>query len=301
MRFHAVFRELMEMELRWRDPARRVELHRRAALLWRARGDLTAAYGHLSAIDETDRAHAFLVEPALELVDRGDRRALDQFAQQLPSVRAVDDVNLALDLAIVALHAHGPLPAHRWCDRAAALLDARAGTSAGQEDPESDDLRLRLHDLTCAIALLDADLDTVLEGVDQRGQLAAGARNGHVLNRRFPIVAARALLAARRMDDADHWIRLAERITEPDMVTAVTVPTLRAWHEWLFGRLDRCATLIDVALAWIDEHHIDAHYLAFDTFITGGWCRLSTGDLAGAARLAQRARHDANALDCAWA
>ena len=121
-----------------------------------------------------------------------------------------------------------------------------------------------------------------------------------MFNRRFPIVAARALLAARRMDDADHWIRLAERITEPDMVTSVTVPTLRAWHEWLFGRLDRCATLIDVALAWIDEHHIDAHYLAFDTFITGGWCRLSTGDLAGAARLAQRARHDANALDCAW-
>ena len=57
MRFHAVFRELMEMELSWRDPARRVELHRRAAMLWRARGDLTAAYGHLSAIDETDRAH----------------------------------------------------------------------------------------------------------------------------------------------------------------------------------------------------------------------------------------------------
>jgi LuxR family transcriptional regulator, maltose regulon positive regulatory protein len=300
MRFHAVFRELMEMELSWRDPARRVDLHRRAAMLWRARGDLTAAYGHLSAIDETDRAHELLVEPALELVDRGDRTALDQFAQQLPSVRDVDDVNLALDLAIVALHTHGPLAAHRWCDRAAALIDQAAATAERPDDPEGDDLRLRLHDLTCAIALLDADLDTVLDAIETRGGLAAKARNVHVFNRRFPIVAARALLAARRMDDADHWIQLAERITGPDIVTAVTVPTLRAWHEWLFGRLDRGTALIDGALAWIDDHHIEAHYLAFDTFITGGWCRLSTGDLAGAARLAQRARHDADALDCAW-
>ena len=300
MRFHALFRELMEIELSWRDPARRVELHRRAAMLWRARGDLTAAYGHLAAIDETDRAHELLVEPAFALVDRGDRTALDQFAQQLPAVRDVDDANLALDLAIVALHAHGPLPAHRWRDRAADLIEASSHAGDRPDEAEGADLRLRLHDLTCAIALLDADLDTALEGIETHGGLAAKARNVKVYNQRFPIVAARALLGARRMDEADHWIQQAERITEPDIVTAVTVPTLRAWHEWLFGRLERCATLIDTALAWIDEHHIDAHYLAFDTFITGGWCRLSTGDLAGATRLAQRARHDADTLDCAW-
>ena len=47
MQFHALFRELLEAELAWRDPARRIELHRRAAMLWRARGDLLSAYHHL--------------------------------------------------------------------------------------------------------------------------------------------------------------------------------------------------------------------------------------------------------------
>jgi ATP/maltotriose-dependent transcriptional regulator MalT len=299
MRFHALFRELMEMELSWRDPARRVDLHRRAAMLWRARGDLTAAYDHLSAIDETGRAHELLVDPALALVDRGDRDALDQFVQQLPSVRDVDDVNLALDLALVAVHTHGPVTAHRWCDRATALIDT-ARTAGGPDVRESDDQRLRLHDLTCAIALLDADLDTVLEGIETRRLLASSPRTVRALDRRFPIVAARALLAARRMEDADHWIRAAEQLTGPEIVTSVTVPTLRAWHEWLFGRLDTCRSLIDGALGWIDEHRVGPHYLAFDTFVTGGWCRLSTGDLDGAGRLAERARHDAGAIDCAW-
>src|SRR6185437_9302461 len=113
---------------------------------------------------------------------------------------------------------------------------------------------LRLHDLTCAIALLDADLDTVLEGIETRRLLASSPRTVRAFDRRFPIVAARALLAARRMEDADHWIRAAEQLTGPEIVTSVTVPTLRAWHEWLFGRLDTCSSLIDGALGWIDEH-----------------------------------------------
>ncbi len=61
MRFHAHFRELMEMELGWRDPARRIDLHRRAAMLWRERGDLMSAYRHLSAIGDSGKAHDVLV------------------------------------------------------------------------------------------------------------------------------------------------------------------------------------------------------------------------------------------------
>ncbi len=156
MRFHDLFRELMELELGWRDPAARLDLHRRAALLWRARGDLMSAYHHLSAIGEQSKAKDLLVGPALELVDQGDLDALHQFARRLPTQRHVANANLALDLSVVALFADGTMPARRWYDRAVALLDDAAplvGEGAG------DDVRGRLVGLRCWLALLDADLD----------------------------------------------------------------------------------------------------------------------------------------------
>ncbi len=159
---------------------------------------------------------------------------------------------------------------------------------------------LRLHDMRCAIALLEADLDAAIEGIEIHRQLVSKFRSVPVFEEQFPILAARVMLAARRIRDADEWIGQAERIAGPDIVTRVSVPTLRAWREWMFGRLDISTRLIDGALDWMDDHHIGAHHLAFDTLITGGWCRLSGGDIAEAERLARRARVDADILACAW-
>src|SRR4029079_4735612 len=68
MRFHALFRELLESELRWRDPERRIELHRRAAAPWKERGELQRAYHHLSAIGDGEGAHQLITAPLFELV-----------------------------------------------------------------------------------------------------------------------------------------------------------------------------------------------------------------------------------------
>ena len=295
MRFHDLFRELMELELGWRDPAARLDLHRRAALLWRARGDLMSAYHHLSAIGEQSKAKDLLVGPALELVDQGDLDALHQFARRLPTQRHVTNANLALDLSVVALFADGTMPARRWYDRAVVLLDDAApvvGESAG------DDVRGRLVGLRCWLALLDADLDGALASIDACARLASGSIGE--FERRFPIVAARVMLAARRRSDAEAWIALAERLEGPPIIAEVTVPTLRAWYEWMFGDLGRAVALIDSALGWMAEHHIGAHHHAFDTLITGAWCRLSVGDVLEATALAERAWADADTLGCAW-
>jgi DNA-binding CsgD family transcriptional regulator len=83
-------------------------------------------------------------------------------------------------------------------------------------------------------------------------------------------------------------------------VTEVTVPTLRAWHEWLFGSLRRALALVDGALAWIDEHHVKGNRLAFDTLTTAGWCRLTVGDITEAKRLAERAWAEAETIGYAW-
>ncbi|MPY92372.1 MAG: hypothetical protein GEV08_04665 [Acidimicrobiia bacterium] len=167
-------------------------------------------------------------------------------------------------------------------------------------DAERDELMLRLHDRRCAIALLEADLDAALDGIAVHRQLASNVRSMQVFEERFPILAARVMLGARRRDEAEHWTRLAQRIEAPDIVSSVTVPTLRAWQEWLFGRLDLATKLIDAAVGWMDEHDIGAHHHAFDTLITAGWCRLGAGDLDDAARLAARARGDADTLGCGW-
>jgi DNA-binding CsgD family transcriptional regulator len=283
----------MELELGWRDPATRLDLHRRAALLWRARGDLMSAYHHLSAIGEQSKANDLLVSPALDLVDHGDLDALHQFARRLPTQHHVANANLALDLAVVSLFADGTMAARRWHERAVALLDA-----APVDEGAADDVRRRLHGLRSWLALLDADLDGALASIDAHGRLASGSTGE--FERRFPIVAARVMLAARRRSDAEVWVTLAERLEGPPIIAEVTVPTLRAWYEWMYGDLVRAVALSESALGWMVEHHIGAHHLAFDTLITGAWCRLSVGDLPKATALAERAWADADTLGCAW-
>jgi LuxR family maltose regulon positive regulatory protein len=295
MRFHDPFRELMEMELGYRDPARRLDLHRRAALAWRARGDLMSAYRHLAVIGEAARAHDLLVGPALELVDQGDLDALHRFARQLPTPHDVTIASLAVDLGVVAYYAEGTLAAGAWCDRAATLLDA--GVAAGVSDVRTE---ARRHGLRCAIALLEADLDAAVTGVAEHRAITRHLDAVDDFESRFPIVAARVMLGARRMTEAAEWIERAERLAGPDIVTMVTVPTLRSWYEWMFGRLDRAVEIIDDAARWMTDHRVGAHHLAFDTLITAGWCRLSIGDLPDAIRFAERAATDAHTLGTAW-
>ena len=295
MRFHDLFRELMELELGWRDPAARLDLHRRAAMLWRGRGDLMSAYHHLSAIGEQDKARDLLVGPALDLVDRGDLHTLHQYARRLPTQHHVTNASLALDLAVVSLFADGTRPARRWYDRATVLFDDAASVVG---DDIGDDVRGRFVGLDCWLALLDADLDGALASVDSYDALASGSTGE--FERRFPIVAARVMLAARRRTEAELWIGLAQRLDGPPIVAEVTVPTLQAWYEWMFGDLGRAVTLIDAALGWMAEHRIGAHHHAFDTLITGAWCLLSVGDVLAATALAERAWADAATLGCAW-
>ncbi|MET0146939.1 MAG: LuxR C-terminal-related transcriptional regulator [Ilumatobacteraceae bacterium] len=52
MRFHPLFRELLEAELRWRDPARHHAVHRLAAAMWQRRGDIPSAYRRVVAVGD---------------------------------------------------------------------------------------------------------------------------------------------------------------------------------------------------------------------------------------------------------
>lgn len=291
MRFHGYFRTLLEAELRRQDPARRIDLHKRAVPLWRERGDLLSAFHHLDAIGETERAHSLFVDPAMAYVEAGDRAGLRRFARRLPAPHTVGSARLAVELSVVALFSDGSAAAAAWCDRADALLHG-SGVDGADGELASD-----LRGLRCAIALLEADLDSAVAAIGDIESL--GAPGGHV-GQWFPILAARVLLGARRLDEARFWIAQAERLPSSGILRNVTIPTLRAWLDWAVGDLRTAERIIDAALRWMDEHDVGTHHLAFDTLITAGWIRLSRGDVAGTERLIERARRDAEVLGSAW-
>ncbi len=56
---------------------------------------------------------------------------------------------------------------------------------------------LRLHDMRCAIALLEADLDGAIDGIEIHRQLVSKFRSVPVFEEQFPILAARVMLAAQ--------------------------------------------------------------------------------------------------------
>lgn len=296
MRFHALFRELMEFHLGLTDPIQRVDLHRRAARLLQARGDPTGAYQHLVAIGETGTAREILVEPALALVVEGDLDSLRADARRLPAAGDVDGAELALDLAVIAFYAEGARAARRWCDHAEMLIESMPAASPR----EVTDLQLRLHARRGAIALVEADLEAAFVHVESYRRLLGDVRVADTFEAQFPVLAARVMLVLRREADVAFWIERARRITSPEVVVEVTVPTLRAWHEWLFGALPTAVQLTDEALAWMDENDPSANHLTFDTLITAGWCRIATGDLEGATKLSCRATEHAEELGYAW-
>jgi LuxR family maltose regulon positive regulatory protein len=296
MRFHALFRELMELHLSVTDPARRVDLHQRAARLLQSRNDLPGAYHHYAAIGDRAAGRALLVEPAMTHVVEGDHEALRREAHRLPPTSDVESRELASDLAVIALYAQGPRAARHWCDHAASIAERAGGGADGQDD----DFAFRLHARRGVVALLEADLETASAHVDRCRRLLADTQSTGSFEEQFPVFAARTMLALRREHDSAFWIDRARRITSPALVANVTVPTLRSWQAWLFGDLRAATSLSDDALAWMHDHVRSPNHLTFDTLITAGWCRIGIGDLDGAADLSRTAIEHAAQLEGAW-
>ncbi|HSJ91712.1 MAG TPA: LuxR C-terminal-related transcriptional regulator [Ilumatobacter sp.] len=292
MRFHPLIRRLLESELGWRDPVRRLELHRAAATMFQAKGDIRAAYRHLAAIGEVGRARALLVDAAVDVVDRGDLVSLQTLAAQLPAVGQVDRIELALELGLIAAWGDGTEAAQRWCSRAAQLVDDLAPGSASRSE-----LDLRVRQLECTIAMFDCDLETAVALVATLPRPTPHTRTQ--LDTHMAFVATRALIAARHPSARD-WVERVATFEGPPIVADVTIPALRAWNAWLEGDLDLATQLSERAVAWLDEHHVDAHHWAIDALITAGWCRLTRGDVAGTRHLTERAEAVASAIPCRW-
>jgi len=146
LRFNGLVRQILDAELRWRDPQRHADLHRQAAEHWLANGHWSAAYGHVAAVRDAAAVRDLVVDPAVALFDAGDRVGLARMHAALPRPSAIDDAAVALDLATVSLLAGDLWGARRWVERAESIGEPGAPPA-------------RIHATLAAVGILEGRLD----------------------------------------------------------------------------------------------------------------------------------------------
>ena len=241
-RFHRLLRELLESELRWRDPRLHAEVHRTAATIWRERGNVNAAYRHLMAAGDRDAANDIVIEPMLQYVDRGDRFGLAMLAGPFHDADDVDQPGLALDLATTWFFAGSEAEAESWCARASSLIEDTCRRPARRTSCGGGS-----HAVRCFLALYHGDVDAAADCVREFEEHERHVELSTPVERRFPTVATRVALARGDLDEARRWLVRAKTLDAPAIVATVTVPALEAWFELLSGRLVHAIELAEAA------------------------------------------------------
>lgn len=285
MRFHRLFRKLLETELRWRDPRRRIDLHRRAAELWKARGNVIAAYHHLVEIGDIATAFDIVLPVALAHADRGDIAGLNDLLRSLPPDIEVAGAGQAFDFSATWFLAGNTVNATRWCDRAEHTMDTG--------DPRD---RVRLHACRSLIAMLRGDLSDAMGHADAFARIARAVAPSGPIESRLAVVAARAAVASRDFGAARSWVEQARRIADPEVVTHVAVPAVHAALELETGDLGRASQIAAEACASAERLGVRPYHGAIDALVVAARCQLAIGDLRAAEELAESARIDADQL-----
>lgn len=295
-RFHGLLRDLLERELRHRDPERWRELHTRASATYIDRGDLNSAYRHLLAIGDRDGANALVVTPVFELVNSGDHDGLVTLLSSLPPDLTVTHPSLALDVAVAWFFAGRPDEMRAWCGRA----EVAAWTAVSPEGTPDVGILQRLHTMRAAGALMDGDLELAHEHVVEHVALESQTSADDQIGRRFATVGMRLMLESGRLADAEEWSARLALVRDPPVVANVTRPALTAWHQLELGNLAAAVPLAEAAVAWVEAHGARPHHGSLDALVVAARCRLAAGDLDGAAELAEAARADAEVLRYRW-
>lgn len=116
-RFHQLFREFLQHELRWRAPERIPNLHRRAAEHFVAEAEVQSAVRHLVAAEDVDAAYQLVAATAWRHLDLGDvggaRHQLDTFGRDFVG----SDVDRILDYMVLSAAAGRLGEAASWAAR----------------------------------------------------------------------------------------------------------------------------------------------------------------------------------------
>jgi LuxR family maltose regulon positive regulatory protein len=124
-RYHHLFQDLLQLELKQTQPDVVPLLHRRAAAWYRAAGDATAAMQHAIAAEDFDFAADLYLDHAFALHQAGQLATLLRWADALPAATIAGRPALAILVAWLTAAAGRPQPdCERWLVRAEAADDS---------------------------------------------------------------------------------------------------------------------------------------------------------------------------------
>ncbi len=175
-RYHALFRELLQAELRSESAALRPELHRRAAVWLAENGDDARGLVHAVEAEAWDLAARLAGERWVDLLLRGEVGALRPLIEHLPSAWTADDPEVALAVASALLDRGD------HAEAAKLLADAEAAAERVPDDGRRR-FAVSLNALQLHLARLRGDIESALDtgrALLRGGALDAGALDGDV-------------------------------------------------------------------------------------------------------------------------
>ena len=259
-RYHHLFADLLQLELRRTSPATVVSLHRAAAQWYEQEGFVVEAIRHAQAARDWPLASRLLADNHLDLTLDGRMGEVCELLRAFPDDVAASDAELALVFAAVRLLEGQREESAEYLQRAEQLADA----AADERRPHFDVL---LALLTLVIARWRGDLETALRALPAvEAALAAQPPGDRALGQELRAVALQNLgvaeLWSSRFEEAwghlDEALVLARRAHRPWLEISplghlgVAAPrTGRSLSEGL--RLSEEAVLIADAHGWNED------------------------------------------------
>ena len=214
-RFHQLLRELLTAELRWRTPGRTAQLHAAAAEHLESVGEFREAARHLVLAGRLEHAFSLIVEPAWELLDRGDVTAARQWLDLLPDGLIASDLDRTLAYLVLLTAAGRVEEVDRWIVRL-----------------EVEDLSLlqqvQLFGVRAFVEVLRGDLrSSQLSLLRCLDLLGGGELSGPVLDRLGGLIVRHAI-DDQRYDAAQWWLAAVRENQSPSLVVRDLLPTALA-------------------------------------------------------------------------
>ncbi len=277
-RFHALFRDLVRLELQLQDSTFLRELHRRAAVAERVGGDDPAAVRHLLAAGDHLKAFAIAFEPVWDMYRSGATRQLTSWLDQFPPEIVGRDPQRIITFA-TALGLVGRLDdAARWNAQATSLINLG--------EPLWNDLTVS----SMVVDLGRGDTASIRSRVAGLGSTPNQlmVRDGQAI--RVSMIMAIAGLVDGDIDEAERWLgAFIGRATPPERVTAVGFPTRQAWLALEQGKLDEACRIAESSLEHIGPDGRGATNAIIELFVVKAHIAVERFELDDADSWADRA------------
>ncbi|MFD9667890.1 protein kinase [Rhodococcus sp. NPDC059968] len=159
-RYHHLFAEFLHRRLEREDPARLVDLHRRAGRWFAGRHLLSQAVDHYLLAGDEDDAVALVEDVAMDLLEQSQMGTLLGLAGKLPAKKASHHPRLQITIAWAHALLHRPRDAERF------LAVAETALGTGVDDSATEDLRVEAAFIRATVTVFDDELDGLDEAVE---------------------------------------------------------------------------------------------------------------------------------------